>query len=152
MKKIDWGRISTNPMESKSNPRKSGKEMMMKAFEAEKEQEVQKENLNKAFPIMEELFKIRLSTNSKFVVKRPLTFQSCELQKGMRSEKFHDVNKTLRAGLEMEFISIDNPMQEFLFKSEHGDEIAIPFQSYKALLTQTDIYEVSKQYLDTIGE
>ena len=150
--KIDWNRISSNPMESKSNPRKSGKEMMMKAFVAEKEQEVQQENLNKAFPIMEELFKIRLSNNSKFVIKRPLTFQSCELQKGMRSEKFHDVNKTLRTGLEMEFVSMDNPMQEFIFKSEHGDEIAIPFQSYKALLISTDIYEVSKQYLDSIGE
>ena len=152
MKTIDWSRIATNPMESKNAPRKSGKEALQKAFQAEKEQEVLKENLNKAFPIMEELFKMRLSNNSKFTVKRPLTFQSCELQKGMRSEKFHDVNKTLRVGLEMEFTSIDNTMQEFLFKSEHGDEIAIPFISYKDLLTSTDIYEVSKQYLDSIGE
>ena len=151
MKKIDWNRISTNPMESKSNPRKSGKEMMMKAFDREKEQEAIKENLNKAFPVMEELFKIRLLNKSNFVVKRPLTYQSSEIHKGYRGEKFHDVNKTINPGTVLEFVEVDRPMREFIFKS-NGEEFGITFEAYKALLTQTDIYETSKQYLDSLGE
>ena len=39
-------------------------------------------------------------------------------------------------------------MGEFLFKSQHGDEVNIPFTNKNNIFTSTDLYETAKLYLE----
>ena len=147
-KEVNWDMISKSVTPQKRGKYSSGKEMLAKAFEAEKQQDEAKELMNKAYPVMEQLFQIRFKNGTPLTVMRPLQYQSSELQKGYGRPTYIDTQKVVRPGTVMTLTGVDPNLQEFIFKSDQGEEIAIPYINKNALYTQTDIYEVTKEYLE----
>ena len=148
MKEINWDAIATNPTPKKLGAYSSGKEMMAKAYSVEQDRKEAEELMRKAYPIMEQLFQIRFRNGTPLTVMRPLTYRTSALSKSERGGSFIEVDQTVRPGTVLHLTSVDPHLQEFVFKSDKGEELGIPFISKNALYTQTDIYEVTKLYLE----
>ncbi len=153
MKKINWDSTYSNPIPKKVNVRpgtnsySSGREYLAKAFENEKIQREINENLAKALPAMEALLKCRLASKTPLKVVRPFVYASSEISHTIGSggevvnSSFHDVHKSLPLGTELTLTGIDHNLQEFIFVSQRGEEVALPYISKQQLMTQTTIYE-----------
>lgn len=143
----------------------SFREFMSKSEAIQAEQEAAQNFLKKAYPVMSGLLEHRLSTGEPLIVMRPLRYQTAELQgqneqddnfyntrKSEGQHKFVDVVKTINPGTQLILKGIDTVLQEFLFEDAVGNEHALHFVEKNNLMTQTDIYEVVKEYMDNKGE
>lgn len=145
-KKLDWEALSTphgsRPLPGMTSKPKysSGKEMMLKAFAQEDAQRERIEFLQKAEPGMAAVFKYRMINRQNFLVTSPLVFKTSELTKG-ENPRFVDTQQVIQPGTILTPVSIDPTMQEYIFKSQHGEEFAIGFSDARQIYTNTDIYE-----------
>lgn len=154
-KKVDWESTFKNPIQrnlsgnANVEPKySSGKDRLQKAFELEKEQEAAREMLNKAMPAMSALLKCRLQSKTPLVVQRPLVYQSSELRTYTNGAKFEDVQKSVYPGTQLILKSLDPNMQEFIFEDQEGNEVVLPYTSQIQLMTQTNIYEDVKKFIE----
>jgi hypothetical protein len=138
--------------------------------------EYEKMQMHKAqlLPIMSKLLEIRLLNGHELKVMRPLSFQTSEalsLVKGMdqygyisqewvsrheingreiEQSKFQDVVKTIPRGSVLVLKSLETPLQQFIFINKNtNEELEIAFNDAQKIMFATDLYEVSKQYLET---
>lgn len=135
------------------------------AFMVEQEQAM--EYLKKAFPAMEALLKYKLEHGEPLVVMRPLRYQTSEILKsdsiddnfynprGLGREKvndkFVDVVKTIMPGTQLMLKSLDMSLQEFVFTDALDNEHAINFADKPNLMTQTNIFEEVRSFLEIKG-
>jgi len=153
-KKIDWNTTYKVPFSKKANGSKyeTGKEMLKSAFEKHQEQEKLQKSTQEMIPAMEQLFLIRLKNNTPITIMREFRYQTSDIVKsnigGEAVGSFQDVVKSIYPGTTLQFISIDHPMKEVLFKA-NNEEIAINFADLKNLWISSDILEVvSNLYKD----
>ncbi len=163
-KKLNWDEIYTAPVRRNlgnkpgSSKYGSGKEMMLKAFEASKMQDRVNEVLNKARPAMEALLKCRLEDRLPLTVVRPLSYMSSEIvhQRDQFGEvyksAFQDVQKQVYPGTILILKSLDQNLQEFIFEDQKGREVSLPYASKNQLMTQTNIYEDVLNFLNQRNE
>lgn len=150
-KKLDWESLST-PFGSRPLPGApkqkyaSGKERMLKAFADEEANRERMEFIAKAEPGMKAIFTYRLKNRLPIQVVRPLGFRTSELTKG-ENPRFVDTQKVIPEGTILMPVSIDPTMQEYIFKSQYGEEFAINFADERQIYMSTDIYEFVMKHL-----
>jgi hypothetical protein len=137
---------------------------MAKAQDLVQEQEAAQNYLKKAFPTMLALLEYRLANGEPLMVMRPLRYQTSEIpqaeeddgfyqtRKSEGSTKFVDVIKTIMPGTQLVLKALDPVLQEFVFVDAQNKEYALNFVERNNLMTQTDIYETVKSYLEAKGE
>lgn len=145
----------------------SFRELVNKAEIARQEHEHAVATLQKRMPMMLAVLEHRLKNGEPLTIMRPLRYQTSEIpqivdevddgfynvRKSERvSDKFVDVIKTILPGTQLLLKSIDPTMQEFIFMDAKGTEHCLNFAERNNLMTQTDVYETVKQYLESKGE
>jgi hypothetical protein len=142
----------------------SYQELLAKANGLRAEQEAAEKYLMKAMPAMVALLEYKLRHREPLVVMRPLRYQTSEIVKGdevdqayyrnssPRQEKFEDVIKTILPGTELVLKSLDMALQEFVFADAMGNEHSLNFVERNNLMTQTNIFEEVKSFLESKGE
>lgn len=165
-KRVVWPEAKVSSAKRSPGSYGSFKELMQKANSLRAEQEQAENYLQKAFPTMLALLEHRLKNGEPLTVMRPLRYQTSELQflqndddgfwntsKSVKvNDKFVDVVKTINPGTQLVLKSLDPTMQEFIFVDAMDKEYAINFAERNNLMTQTNIFEMTKQYLETRGE
>lgn len=140
--------------------------MVNKAQVLREEQERAQAFLQKCMPLMVTVLEHRLKNGEPLTVMRPLRFQTSELQSQQEeddgfyntrksevvNDKFVDIIKTIMPGTQLLLKAIDPMMQEFIFVDAQEREYALNFVERNNLMTQTDIYETVKQYLESKEE
>lgn len=141
----------------------SFRELMAKAEGLRAEQEQAEAFLKKAYPVMLTLLEHRMKNQEPLIVMRPLRYQTSELPgeseddgfysvKKSENPKFQDVVKTIMPGTQLMLKAIDSVLKEFVFIDALEKEYSLNFVERDNLMTQTDIYETAKQYLEGKGE
>lgn len=166
MKKVIWEEGKYTSATRPGTYRSFG-EFMAKADKLREEQEQAQSYLVKAMHPMLKLLEIRLQSGSPLLVMRPLSYQTSMLKSQMEDEldrsfyntdknpqqdKFVDTVKTINPGTQIVLKSLDPNLREFIFVDGLGKEHAISYDDRNKLLTQTDIFETVKQFLETKGE
>lgn len=158
-KKVNWDNVYSDPVRrnlsgsSTAQPKyTSGKDRLQKAFQVQKEQEQAENMLKKAMPAMSALLKCRLENKTPLEVRRPLVYMTSEMQKSERGASFIDTQKTVNPGTNLILKGLDPNLQEFIFEDENGNEIVLPYTAQKQLMTQTNIYEDVKKFIENKGE
>lgn len=159
MKKMLWPEPQISKAAATPGSYGSYKEFQMAAMEVQKEQESAQAYLVKAFPLMLKLLEHRLGSNEPLVVMRPLRYRTNEIHKStdgngeVRNATFVDTIKTIYPGTQLVLKGLDPSMREFLFADALNREYAVSYEDRNALMTQTDIYETIRSYLEsTKGE
>lgn len=146
-KTIDWNSIGGSFLAQKRGKFSSGKEMMAKAYQQAEAMEQRMELLAKAEPGMKAVFNYRMTNRQPMKVTKSFRYMSQELVESNYGASFKDSAKVVEAGTVLTPVAIDPNLQEFVFKSQSGEEIAINFADQKALLLNTDIYDVVFNHL-----
>lgn len=164
MKKVTWGPpvLQSNFMGGKK-PR-SFQELWKAGQDLQKEQEQANEYLAKAMPALVALLEYKLKVREPLVVMRPLRYATSEIEKSdeiddgfynrrpdEKPKKFVDVVKTILPGTQLMLKSLDMTLQEFVFEDALGNEHALNFAERNNLLTQTNIFEEVKAFLEIKG-
>lgn len=156
-KEINWDLLKINhgdrAIPSQGKPKYSNiKELFSKALENEKAQESRMEFLQKAQPLFETLLKSRMESGTELKVLRPLVYQTSVLTGSEFNSKFINTQMVVNPGTSLILKSIDPTIQEFIFKDQNGNEIALPFSSKQNLITSTNIYEDVVNFLNSKGD
>ncbi len=136
-------------------------DMFKKAVDRDNEQREADEYLKKAMPAMVALLEYKLSKSEPLIVMRPLVYQTSAVQseeddgfyntsKSQNEKdigKFIDVMRTISPGTQLMLKSLDTGLEEFVFIDGRGKEHAISYSDRDKLLTQTDIFEGVKSFL-----
>lgn len=146
-KTVDWNAIGGNSLAPKRGKFSSGKEMMAKAYEQADAMEQRMEVLAKAEPGMKAVFNYRMTHRQPMKVTKSFRYMSQELNESNYGASYKDTAKVVEAGTILTPVAIDPNLQEFVFKSQHGEEIAINFADQKAILLNTDIYDIVFNHL-----
>jgi len=137
-------------------------ERFEKAESQDREQRSAQEYLQKAMFPMIKLLELRMQKAMPLIVMRPLRYQTSGLNtQDDDNDGFYNVSKsqgananfvdkvvTIMPGTQLVLKSLDPSMQEFIFVDGEGKEHPISYSQRDALLTQTDIFEVTRQYLE----
>lgn len=139
----------------------SFKEMFAKAQDLETEQREAMEYLKKAEPMMVALLEVRLKEQHPLIVMRPFQYQTSEIDKAeddgfynnrnKATPKFTDVMKVITPGTQLILKSLDTVLREFVFEDGRGKEHSVSFDYRNQLMTQTDIFETVKKFLEIKG-
>lgn len=160
MKRVSWPEPKIHEPKRKAGTYGSFREMMAKTEGIRKEQEQAQEFLQKAHPYMLKLLEYRLANNHPLTVMRPFRYQTSEIQKAEEDDgfysnrrsssipKFVDVIKVITPGTQLVLKSIDNMMQEFIFEDALNKEYCLSFSERDNMMTQTDIWETTRDFLD----
>jgi hypothetical protein len=135
----------------------SMKESFSKAFSQMEAMEATQELLNKAMPVMQNILLQRMVEKRPIRVVRPLRYTT-EAMAGQTEEeddgfyaikksqsfnaKFQSVTRTIAPGTVLTFLTLEKSMNQMWFRTDRGEEIGIYVDEQKALLTQTDIYDL----------
>lgn len=165
MKKVvNWPAAKIASAARKPGTYGSYQELLAKANVLRAEQEAAEKYLIKAMPAMVALLEYKLRHREPLIVMRPLRYQTSEIIKGdeidqayyrnssPKAEKFEDIIKTILPGTELVLKSLDMALQEFVFTDALGNEHALNFAERNNLLTQTNILEEVKSFLESKGE
>lgn len=162
MKKVVWPEAKVTAKRA-AGTYGSFQELMQKATALRAEQESVEQYFQKAFPTMLALLEHRMMKGEALVVMRPLRYQTSELpgeeeddgfynvQKSS-NPKFVDVFKVITPGTQLILKGVDSVLREFLFVDAQGKDYALSFEERNNLMTQTDIYETVRNYLEVKGE
>ena len=168
-KVIDWEKTYKNPIGditagigSQSTSRNM-KEAFAKSYTQLREDEKVQELMNEILPIAKGLLFTRMTEGTPLKVVRPLRYtteslggQDEEEDDGFymvrKSEgfnaKYQSIVKTIRPGTELTFINLEKSMGQLWFRTNEGKEIGIYLQEQDGLLTQTDIFDIAKRYVE----
>ena len=139
----------------------SYQEFLQKANVLQAEQEAAQNYLQKAMGPMVALLEYKLRHREPLVVMRPLRYQTSELdgdqddgfyKSRSANPKFKDTVRTILPGTQLMLKSLDMSLQEFVFEDAMGKEHALNFSERNNLLTQTNIFEEVKSFLESKGE
>ena len=165
-KKVTWAEPKLQNMNSPfMKGRKTFKEVWDRAQKMESEQQQAIQFLNKAMPAMVALLEYKLRNHEPLVVMRPLRYQTSEIQgksgdavednfynvrkSEEKPSKFVDVVKEILPGTQLVLKSIDPVLSEFVFEDHAGTEHAISFEDRNKLMTQTNVFEEVKKYIES---
>lgn len=161
-KKVTWDAPQLqNPNSPFIKGKKTFKEMWERGLKLEEEQQEAQAYLMKAMPLMIALLELKLRKSEPLIVMRPLRYQTSEIpndedgfykSNSSSNPKFKDVIHTIMPGTQLMLKSLDMALQEFVFEDSTGKEHSMNFAERNNLLTQTNIFEEVKNYLETKGE
>lgn len=165
-KVVNWGAPKIASANRAPGTYNSFQELLEKSNAIRAEQEAAQAYLQKAMPALVALLDFKLRHQEPLIVMRPLRYQTSEIVKGdaiddafynrrpdeKPNDKFTDVIKTIMPGTQLMLKSLDTALQEFVFTDAVGNEHALHFTERNNLLTQTNIYEEVKQFLEGQGE
>lgn len=143
----------------------SGKEYLQKAQDSMVEQEKAQEMLQKARPALETLLKSRLASKTPIVITQPMPYMTNELvtkygqyydeKEGWVDDKddpkgsyFQDVRKALPPGTQLILKGLDPNLREFIFENQHGEEVALPYNSQEQLMMYSNIYSDVMEFMN----
>lgn len=167
MKKAVWGAPKIASAKRAPGTYSSFRELMEKSNAIAAEQAEAEAYLAKAMPALVALLEYKLRNREPLIVMRPLRYQTSEIHKSDEIEdsfyrgnsqnervndKFTDVVKTIMPGTQLMLKSLDMPLQEFVFEDAVGNEHALNFAERNNLLTQTNIFEEVRQFMEAKGE
>lgn len=167
MKTVSWPSPKIASSNVKPGHYRSYQELMLKANAMRAEQESAEAYLQKAMPAMVALLEYKLRHREPLIVMRPLRYQTSEIVKGdsiddafyrgnsqneKPNDKFTDVIKTILPGTQLMLKSLDMALGEFVFEDGVGKEHSLNFDERNNLLTQTNIYEEVRSFLEARGE
>lgn len=164
MKKTVWGVPKIASAIQTPGTHRSMREAFEKSAILREEQDAANQYLNKAMPAMVALLEYKLRNREPLVVMRPLRYQTSEIEKGdaiddafynrrtndKPNDKFTDVIKTILPGTSLMLKSLDMALGEFVFEDGMGNEHALNFAERNNLLTQTNIFEEVRQFLEAV--
>lgn len=104
------------------------------------------EDLTKAMPIMEALFNIRVQDRTPFTVTEPIQYEADRLMQSEHGAKFVPTQCVIPPGTQIMLKSIDEPMRQFLFEDQQGQEHVLPFEAKEDLIRKTDIYTIATNH------
>jgi hypothetical protein len=156
-KTVNWPAPKVTSAKRAAGSYGSFKEFAQKADALAQEQERAQEYLGKAFPVMLKLLEYRLRNQEPLIVMRPLRYQTSEMEKSddprsTRIGKFVDRIAVINPGTQLVLKAIDPTLQEFVFEDAQKREYALNFVERNNLMTQTDIYETVRNYLEKVQE
>ncbi len=165
-KVVNWGAPKIASNNRAPGTYNSFQELLEKSNAIHAEQQAAQAYLQKAMPAMVALLEYKLRNQEPLIVMRPLRYQTSEIVKGdaiddafynrrsdeKPNDKFTDIVKTIMPGTQLMLKSLDTALQEFVFVDAVGNEHALNFAERNNLLTQTNIYEEAKQFLEGKGE
>lgn len=160
-KKVNWGDPKIASAKRAPGTYSSFQELLQKSNAIRAEQEEAQAYLAKAMPAMVALLEYKLRHQEPLVVMRPLRYQTSDLnneeddgfyKSRPQDPKFKDIVRTIMPGTQLILKSLDMALQEFVFVDAMGNEHALNFSERNNLLTQTNIFEEVKQFLETKGE
>lgn len=148
-KSVVWGVPKINTVARAPGTYGSFKEFAKVQDARAAEQKEAAEYLNKAYPLMEALFRLKIENKEPFFIRRALRYQTADLEKseGGRA-KFIDTIKTILPGTQIVLKSLDMSLQEFVFGDALGNEHAINFVDAKNIMMQSDIMESVRDFLN----
>lgn len=164
MKKVvTWPEPKITSANRRPGTYNSYQEFLVKANAVASEQNEANEFVAKAFPMMSALLDYKLANQEPLMVMRPLSYQTSDILKAdeddgfyrnasQRPQKFIDVTRMINPGTQLVLKSIQPSMQQFIFVDGMGNEHEISFQDRKNLMSQTNIFEEIKSYLESKGE
>lgn len=161
-KVVTWDAPKLHKAEGTGKKARTFKEMWERGQQVEKEQQEAQAYLQKAMPGMQAIFDLKAQRGEPFVVMRPLNYMTSGLNveeddgfyavKKSEQPKFVDQQKTIMPGTSLILKAVDSVLNEYIFVDGRGKEHAISMDQKNAILTQTDVFETVKQYLDLKGE
>lgn len=160
-KQVTWGLPKIASAKRAPGTYGSFRELMEKSKSLQQEQEEAQSYLAKAMPAMVALLEYKLRNQEPLIVMRPLRYQTSDInseeddgfyKSTSRDPKFKDVIKTILPGTQLMLKSLDMALQEFVFQDASGNEHSLNFVERNNILTQTNIYEEVKSYLESKGE
>lgn len=146
-KTIDWNAIGKLPHAQKRGKYSSGKEMLAKAAQDHEIQQQRMEVLKKAEPGMKAVFNYRMINKQPMTVTKSFRYATQELQESTSGAYYRDSVAFVEAGTVLTPVAVDPNLQEFVFKSQFGNEVVINFADQKALYLNTDIYDLVFNHL-----
>lgn len=164
MKKVVWGPAKVTSAKRAPGTYGSYQELIQKANALKVEQDEAQAYLNKAMPAMVALLEYKLRNKEPLLVMRPLRYQTSDLgdeeeddgfysvRKSETRPEFKDVIRTIMPGTTLILKSLDMALQEFVFVDGKGKEHSLNFAERNNLLTQTAIFEETKNYLENKGD
>jgi hypothetical protein len=167
MKRVVWTEAQIHKPIRKAGTYGSYKELVAKQADLRKEQEEAEAYLHKAFPYMLQLLEHRLANGHPLTVMRPFRYQTSELASKQNEEddgfyntrksesfndKFVDVVKVINPGTQLVLKGIDPTLQEFIFKDALEKEYVMSFAERNNIMTQTDIFETVRTFLENKSE
>lgn len=162
-KKVVWPEPKITSAKRAPGTYSSFRELVQKSEVLRLEQEQAEAFLQKAFPVMLTLLEYRLANQEPLMVMRPLRYQTSEIpgeeeddgfynvRKSEAPPKYVDTVKTIMPGTQLMLKALDTSLQEFVFVDALGKEYALNFVERNNLMTQTDIYEAAKNYMEAKG-
>ena len=171
-KKLDWDELykpfGTQTVDGVQPKYRSGRELLQKRMEEQKNTERLQKNFYKIVPALEALLKCRMESGNPLEVRRSISYTNSELvhtyaqvedrENGgwkngdVQYSQFQDVEKSLAPGTKLILKSLDPTMNEFIFEDQLGNEIILPYLSKQQLMTQTDIYESVLDFMNKQGD
>ncbi len=151
-KKLDWDSLAT-PHGSRPLPGApqakaiSMKDKMAKAHSEMQHEISRQEFMRKAEPGMLAIFNYHMMHKQPIEVVRPLAYKTTALEKSERGAKFVETTEVLPPGVVLIPAAIDPSMQEYVFKAQNGEDVAISFSEVRNILFNTDIFEFVSKHL-----
>ena len=146
-KAIDWNSIGKLPFSQKKGKYSSGKEMLAKAAKDEFALQQKMEVLAKAEPGMKAVFNYRMINRQPMTVTKSFRYATQELNETSNGAHYKDSIGIIESGTILTPVAIDPNMQEFVFKNQRNEEVAISFADQKQLYLNTDIFDLVFNHL-----
>lgn len=160
-KQVNWGPPKIASAKRAPGTYGSFRELMEKSSNLQQEQQEAQNFLAKAMPAMVALLEYKLRNQEPLIVMRPLRYQTSDINQeeddgfyksSNKDPKFKDVIRTILPGTQLVLKSLDMALQEFVFQDASGKEHSLNFVERNNILTQTNIFEEVKSYLESKGE
>lgn len=165
-KKVVWDAPTFTNRPRSAGTYGSYREFLEKANKLQEEQEEAQQFLQKAMPAMVALLDYKLRNQEPLIIMRPLRYQTSEIHKGdsiddafynvrrdqRPNDKFEDVVKTIMPGTQLILKSLDPALQEFIFMDGLGTEHALNFTERNNLMTQSNVFEEVRQFIEGTKE
>lgn len=151
MKKVSWPEPHVASRLKAPGTYGSYQELQVEMQSRQAEHEAAQQYFEKAAPVMNALFEYKLAHGEPLIVMRPFRYETSELVKGGNSASFQSRINVIMPGTQIILKSVEQTMQQFIFADALGNEHEIGFVERKNLLTQTNVFEETKSYLESKG-
>ena len=159
MNQLVWpiGKFSSGNVQN----RISLQDRMEKAYAIQRQNEEATAYLQKAMLPMLELLNFRLAKGIPLVVTRDISYTVSDveaeeddgfyLRKADSIGQFKNFRKAIPAGSSLLLKSLDSGLQEFILVDQNQKEHPISFDEKNVLLTNTDIYDDVRNFIESQG-
>lgn len=145
-KRLDWASVATPVTVKKAGKYASMREKFEQGMAVEAERKEKEVLLMKAMPIMQNLLQSKLLNKSEILVKSSIQYQTSKFDS--QSSRFELTTDSIPRGTSLTLVQFNPSIQEFTFRDQRGKEYDIPYTTSLQLMTHTDIFEESLQYIN----